>query len=72
MKTLATAIALATILAFPVYARTSQPRHQMPTINHLAPNSPYVGDDNALGNKQPTSRFDAPLHDFQGGWDVSY
>ena len=73
MKTLATAIALATILAFPVYAKTPQPRHQTTPLNHLAPNSPYVGDDfNALGSKQPTSHFDAPLHDFQSGWDVSY
>ena len=73
MKILAASIALATLLASPVYAKTPQPRHPAAAVNHLAPNSPFVGDGlGALGNKQPASRFDAPLHDFQSNWDVSY
>jgi hypothetical protein len=73
MKILAAAIALATVLASPVYAKTPQPRHPATSINHLAPNSPFVGEDSRpLGNKQPISRFEAPLHDFQSDWDVSY
>jgi hypothetical protein len=72
MKSLATAIALATVLASPMYAKTLQPRHSA-TINHLAPNSPYVGAGlGAYGSKQPTSRFEAPLDDFQSNGDVSY
>jgi hypothetical protein len=73
MKILAAAIALAAVLASPVYAKPPQPRHPATAINHLAPNSPYVGDDlGPFGSKQPTSRFEAPLHDFQSNWDVSY
>jgi hypothetical protein len=73
MKILAAAIALATLLASPVYAKTPQPRHPAAPIHHSAPNSPFLGDDlGALGSKQPASRFEAPLHDFQSNWDVSY
>jgi len=73
MKILATAITLATVIASPMYAKTLQPRHPAATINHLAPNSPYVGAGlGAFGSKQPTSRFEAPLDDFQSNWDVSY
>jgi hypothetical protein len=73
MKSLATAIALATVFASPMYAKTPQHRHPATVINRLAPNSPYVEEDlGAFGSKQPTSRFDAPLHDFQSNWDVSY
>ena len=72
MNSFATAIALATILASPLYAKTPQARHLATARNHLAPNSPYVGEDlGAFGSKQPTSRFDPPLHDFQSNWDVS-
>ena len=73
MRSLATAIALATVVASPMYAKTLQPRHPAAAINRLAPNSPYVGTDlGAFGSKQPTSRFNAPLDDFQSNWDVSY
>jgi hypothetical protein len=73
VKILAAAIALATVLASPVHAKTAQPRHPATAINHLAPNSPYVGEDtNTFGSKQPTSRFETPLRDFQSNWDVSY
>jgi hypothetical protein len=73
MKILATAIALATVLASSINAKTQHPRQPAAATNHLAPNSPYVGVDlGTFGSKQPTSRFDAPLDDFQSNWDVSY
>jgi hypothetical protein len=73
MKSFAAAIALATLLAYPVNAKTPQPRHPAATVNHLAPNSPYVGDDLAVpAGRQPASRFETQLPDFQSNWDVSY
>jgi hypothetical protein len=73
MKSLAIAIALATVLASPMNAKTQHPRHPAAATNHLTPSSPYVGVDlGTFGSKQPTSRFEAPLDDFQSNWDVSY
>jgi hypothetical protein len=73
MKGLAIAIAFATVLASPMNAKTQHPRHPAAATNHQAPNSPYVGVDlGTFGNKQPASRFEAPLDDFQSNRDVSY
>jgi hypothetical protein len=56
MKNLAIAIAGAIILASPVHAKTSQIRHTPTSINHLAPNGPYFGEDrNAADGKQSAS-----------------
>jgi hypothetical protein len=73
MRSLATAIALATVVASPMYAKTLQPHHPAAAVNRLAPNSPYVGAEvGAFGSRRPTSRFDAPLDDFQSNWEASY
>ena len=64
---------LASVLASPIYAKNAHRHHNTALINHLAPNSPYVGQGgNAMGSKWPASRFDAEQHDFQDDWDVSY
>jgi hypothetical protein len=56
MKNPAIAIALAIILASPVHAKTLQIRHTPMSINHLAPNGPYFGEDRtATEGKQWTS-----------------
>src|SRR4029077_8559814 len=59
MKILAAAIALATLLASPVYAKTPQPRHPAAAVNHLAPNSPFVGD--GLGLETTSRRLSSTL-----------
>jgi hypothetical protein len=53
MKNLAIAIAGALALASPVRAKTLQIAHTPASINHLAPNGPYFGEDrNATEGKQ--------------------
>jgi hypothetical protein len=74
MKILFAAVTiLASILASPIYAKTMNRHHNSMSINHLAPNSPFAGQDgNAIGSKQPTPRFGVEQNDFQDDWNVSY
>jgi hypothetical protein len=56
MKTPVTAIALAIILASPVHAKTLQIHHTPTSVNGVAPNGPYFGEDRTATNgKQSTS-----------------
>jgi hypothetical protein len=72
MKSLSTAIALATILASPVYATTLHPRHAATSINHAHGHTAvvrnrgvYLLENNGAGNTNQVPNF-------QENWDVSY
>jgi hypothetical protein len=72
MKSLATAIALATVLASPVYAMTAHPRHTA-TSNHQARGHTAVIRNSRvflLENRGAGSTNQVP--DFQSDWNISY
>ena len=72
MKSLATAIGLATILASPVYATTLHPRHAATSINHARGHTAVIGNRGVylLENSGAGSTNQVP--NFQDNWDISY
>jgi hypothetical protein len=72
MKSLAVAVALTTILAFPVYAGTGHPRHTAMATNHAHSRAAVVrnGGIYLLENDGAGSRNQVP--NFQDNWDVGY
>ena len=72
MKSLAVAVALTTILAFPVYAGTAHPRHTAMATNHAHSRAAVVrnGGIYLLENDVAGSRNQVP--NFQDNWDIGY
>ena len=72
MKSLAVAVALTTIFAFPVYAGTVHPRHTAMATNHTHSRTAVVrnGGIYLLENDGAGSRNQVP--NFQDNWDISY
>ena len=72
MKSLATAIALATVLASPVYATTLHPRHTATSVNHARGHAALTQNRGIylLENDGAGSTNQVP--NFQSNWDVSY
>jgi hypothetical protein len=72
MKSLATAIALATILASPVYATTLHPRHAATSINHARGHIAVIRNPRVflLENSGAGSTNQVP--NFQDNWDIGY
>jgi hypothetical protein len=71
MKSLAVAVALTTILAFPVYAGSAHPRHTA-MAHHAYSRAGVVrnGGIYLLENDGAGSRNQVP--NFQDNWDISY
>jgi hypothetical protein len=72
MKILATAVALATVLASPVYATTSHPRHTATSVNHARGQPAVIGNRGVylLENSGAGSTNQVP--NFQDNWDIGY
>ena len=72
MKSLVVAVALTTILAFPVYAGSAHPRHTAMATNHAYSRAGVVrnGGIYLLENDGAGSRNQVP--NFQDNWDISY
>jgi hypothetical protein len=72
MKSLAVAVALTTVLAFPVYAGTAHPRHTAMVTNHAHSRAAVVrnGGIFLLENDGAGSRNQVP--NFQDNWDIGY
>ena len=72
MKSLAVAVALTTVLAFPVYAGTVQPRHTATSVNHARGHSAVIRNRGVylLENSGAGSRNQVP--NFQDNFAVDY
>jgi hypothetical protein len=72
MKSLAVAVALTTILTFPVYAGAAHPRYTAMAANHAHSRAAVVrnGGIFLLENDGAGSRNQAP--NFQDNWDIGY
>jgi hypothetical protein len=72
MKSLAAAVALTSIFAFPVYAGTVHPRHTAMATNHAQGRAAAVrnGGIYLLENDGAGSKSQVP--NFQDNWDIGY
>ena len=72
MKILATAIALATVLASPVYATTLHPRRTATSVNHARGHTAVARNRGIylLENNGASSTNQVP--NFQDNWDIGY
>ena len=72
MKILATAIALATVLASPVYATTPHPRHTAMSVNQARGHTTVIRNPRVflLENSGAGSTNQVP--NFQDNWDIGY
>jgi hypothetical protein len=72
MKSLATAIALATVLASPVYAMTAQPRHTATFNNQARSHAAVVRNPRVFLLENRGAGSTNQVTDFQDNWNVSY
>jgi len=72
MKSLATAIALATVLASPVYAMTAHPRHTATFNNQARGHTAVIRNPRVFLLENRGARATNQVSDFQSNWDVSY
>ena len=72
MKILATSIALATVLASPVYATTLHPHHTATSVNHERGHTAAIRNRGVylLENSGAGSTNQVP--NFQDNWDIGY
>ena len=72
MKSLAIAIALATVLASPVYAMTAHPRHTATFNNQARGHTAVIRNPRVFLLENRGARATNQVSDFQSNWDVSY
>ena len=72
MKSLATAIALATVLASPVYATTLHPRHTATSVNHARDHTAVIRSRGIYLLENDGAGSTTPVPNFQDNWDVGY
>jgi hypothetical protein len=72
MKSLATAIALATVLASPVYAMTAHPRHTATFNNQARGHTAVIRNPRVFLLENRGAGTTNQVSDFQSNWDVSY
>jgi hypothetical protein len=72
MRSLATVIALTTVLASPVYAMTAHPRHTATSNNQARGHTAVIRNPRVFLLENSGVRSTNQVPDFQTNWDISY